>query len=205
MVPPGSAVYNKHLRWHFLPGWDQIGWNCKCSAEEFPQLWEVWWIWQWSSTWCFTFPHLTSNYWRDTWEAPERNVQSFYQDFNWRFQLEEEIQSVTSRTHASVCRGLWEITHLLRIAWVNQCAVLSDGIMDKDDSAAFLSLRLFPWRPLEPNKSYHLAKACPAWLIDLHFFKENSFHTFGCESKGSWTYHGLWNTFSLPTIFLLKN
>lgn len=24
MMPPGSTVYNKHLIWHFLPGWDLI-------------------------------------------------------------------------------------------------------------------------------------------------------------------------------------
>lgn len=41
------------------------------------------------------------------------------------------------RTPASLCQGLSEVIHLLWIAWMNQCAVLSDGITDKDDNAAF--------------------------------------------------------------------
>lgn len=42
-----------------------------------------------------------------------------------------------NRTLASLCPGLSEIIYLLWITWMNQCAVLSDGITDKNDNAAF--------------------------------------------------------------------
>lgn len=49
----------------------------------------------------------------------------------------------------------------------------------------FLSLRLFPWKPPEPNESYQSFSQSLPWLIDLYFFKENCFHPFGYESKVS--------------------
>ena len=51
----------------------------------------------------------------------------------------------------------------------------------------FLSLRLFPWKPPEPNRSYQSFSQILSWLTDLYSFKENCFHTFGYENKGSGT------------------
>lgn len=54
---------------------------------------------------------------------------------------------------------------------MNQCTVL----LDKGDNAAFLSLRLFPWKPLEQNKSYQSFSQILPWLTDLCFINENCF------------------------------
>lgn len=69
----------------------------------------------------------------------------------------------------------------------------------------FLSLRLFPWKPSEPNKSYQSFSQSLPWLIGLYFFKENCFHTFGYESKGSEIYPRSQDTFSPLRMFFLKN
>lgn len=68
---------------------------------------------------------------------------------------------------------------------MSQYAVLSDGIMDKDDNDPFSVSQAVSMETSRAKRSYQSFSQSLPWLIDLCFFKENCFHTLGYESNGS--------------------
>lgn len=99
-------------------------------------------------------------------EGPEGNVQRrCSSEFNLKCQTnrgQQEIQSVTSELSACLCQA-HQIYDTSALDNVNEsvCSFIK-WHMDNMVMLPFLSLRLFPWKPSEPNKSYQSfnQKAC---------------------------------------------